>query len=74
MEQITLAHINALLRLPFSDLITAYDKTSENVCGSESLGINFDQYGSCFSMIMSKLPLDVRLQIAQLTTSDVWKV
>jgi len=41
----------------------------------ESLGIKSEQYGSfLIPVIMSKLPLDVRLQIARVTTGDFWEV
>ena len=51
------------------------DKVSVNVRGLESLGVKSEQYGSfLIPIIMSKLPADVRLQIARVTTKDVWQI
>ena len=80
-QQIISAHMDELLRLPscsgdrISQLHSIYDKISINIRGLESLGIKSDQYGSfLIPVIMSKLPLEVRLQVARLTTGDVWEV
>ena len=80
-QQIISAHMDELLRLPscsgdrISQLRSIYDKISINIRGLESLGIKSDQYGSfLIPVIMSKLPLEVRLQVARLTTEDVWEV
>ena len=46
-----------------------------NVRGLESLGINATQYGSfLIPAIMSKLPAEVRLQIARVSVKDVWEL
>ena len=38
------------------------------------MGILVNQYGSFFILVvMAKLPADVHLQIAQVTTSDIWE-
>lgn len=73
--------MDELLRLPScigdrnSQLCSIYDKISINIHGLESLGIKSDHYGSfLISVIMSKLPFEVCLQVAQLTTGDVWEV
>jgi hypothetical protein len=51
------------------------DKVEVNVRGLESLGETSDKYGSfLIPIIMSKLPPDVRLQIARVTTKDVWQI
>ena len=56
-------------------LRAVYDKIGVNVHGLEALGIRSEQYGSfLISIIMSKLPGEVRLQIARVTTKDVWDV
>ena len=52
-----------------------YDKVSVNRRALEALGIQSDQYGSLLiPVIMSKLPSDVRLQIARRTEKDVWVI
>ena len=80
-QQIISAHVDELLKLPScsgdrtSQLCSIYDKISINIRGLESLGIRSAQYGSfLIPVIMSKLPLEVRLQVARLTTGDVWEV
>lgn len=40
-----------------------------------SLGVTSDQYGSLFTpIIMSKLPSEIRLQIARNSKDSVWKI
>ena len=52
-----------------------YDKVRVNRRALEALGIQSDQYGSLLiPVIMSKLPSDVRLQIARRTEKDVWVI
>ena len=52
-----------------------YDKISINVRGVEALGVNSSQYGSLLiPVVISKLPQDVRLQIARNTAQDVWEM
>ena len=78
-QQIISAHIDELLKLPSCtddkavQIRLVYDKISVNIRGLESLGIGSDQYGSfLIPIIMAKLPPPVRLQIARVTTRDVW--
>ena len=70
-----------LLRIPScsSDRTThlrlVYDKVHANVRCLEALGIGANQYGSfLIPIVMAKLPGDVRLQIARVTTKDVWEI
>ena len=65
-------HMDELLKIPacvgdkVSQLRFAYDKISVNVRGLEALGVRASQYGSLLiPVVMSKLPQDVRLQIAR---------
>lgn len=52
-----------------------YDKVHANDRGLESLGIQANQYGSfLIPVVMAKLPADVRLQIARVTTKDIWEI
>ena len=58
-----------------SQLRYTYDKVSVNVRGLEALGAHSEQYGSLLiPIIMSKLPSDVRLQVARTTQKDVWEI
>ena len=58
-----------------TQLRTVYDKISVNVRGLEAIGVTADQYGSFLILvIMGKLQADVRLQIARVTTQEVWDV
>ena len=58
-----------------SQLRFVYDKVSVNVRGLEALGVKPDQYGSLLiPVIMSKLPSEVRLQIARNSVKDVWEI
>lgn len=75
------AHMDELLKLPVSSgdkpsqLRIIYDKISVNVRGLEALGIKSDQYGSLLiPVIMSKLPSEIRIEIARKTTSEVWQI
>ena len=80
-HQVISAHMEDLLRLPMctgdktSQLRHIYDKIQVNVRELEALGVESEQYGSFLvPIIMAKLPSEVRLQIARITTNDVWKV
>ena len=80
-QQIISAHMDDLLRLPnvIVDkpglLRVGYDNIKVNVRGLESLGVGADQYGKfLIPVIMSKLPVDVRLHIARVSTKDVWEI
>ena len=73
--------MNELLKLlccsgdKVTQLRAVYDKISMNVRGLEAIGVTADQYGSfLIPVIMGKLPADVRLQIARVTTREVWDV
>ena len=58
-----------------SSLRYVYDKISVHVRGLTSLGINSDQYGTLLiPIIMSKMPSDIRLQVARKASKDVWKI
>ena len=53
-----------------SQLRYVYDKVSIHVRGLESLGVITEQYGSLhIPVIVSKLPTEIRVQIARLTWS-----
>ena len=80
-QQIISSHIDNLLKIPpcnddkASHLRSIYDKIYANICGLESLGVNKHQYGSfLIPIIMSKLPPEVRLQIARVSVRDIWEV
>ena len=58
-----------------SSLRYVYDKISVHVRGLASLGVSSEQYGSLLiPIIMSKLPSDIRLQIARKATKEAWKI
>jgi hypothetical protein len=58
-----------------SQLRYVYDKISVHVRGLASLGVSSEQYGSMLiPIIMSKLPTEIRLEIARKSTGDVWKI
>jgi hypothetical protein len=80
-QQVIAAHMDKLLKLPScsggtaSSLRLIYDKVSVNVEGLEAIGVKAEQYGSLLiPVIMSKMPSDVRIQIARNTTKDVWDI
>ena len=51
-----------------SQLRHVYDKVSIHVRGLERLGVTAEQYGSMLiPVVMSKLPTEIRVQIARLT-------
>ena len=52
-----------------------YDRINVHIRGLNSVGVCSDQYGSLLiPVIISKLPIDIRLKIAKETTSEVWKM
>ena len=58
-----------------SSLRFVYDKISVHIRGLASLGISSNSYGSLLiPIIMQKLPQEIRLEIARISTSDVWKI
>ena len=80
-QQIISTHMDELLKLQpctsekSSQLRYMYDKVSVNVRGLEAMGIHSEQYGSLLiPVIMCKLPIEVRLQIARNTKKDVWVI
>ena len=80
-QQIITAHMDEILKLQpctgerLASLRFVYDKISVNVRGLASLGISSEQYGSLLiPIIMSKLPSDIRLQIARKATKEVWNI
>ena len=80
-QNIISTHMNELLKIPActsdkaSQLRFVYDKISVNVRGLESLGVGSNQYGSLLiPVIMSKLPQEVRIQVARNTAQEVWQM
>lgn len=80
-QQIISAHMDELPKIQPSNgekptqLRYIYDKISVNVRGLEELGIHSEQYGSLLiPVVMSKLPAEVRLQMARKTEKDVWAI
>ena len=74
-------HMDELLKIPAcagdkaSQLRFVYDRISVNVRGLEALGVKASQYGSLLiPVLMSKLPQDIRLQIARKTSKEVWDI
>ena len=52
-----------------------YDRISINIRGLESLGIGSSQYGSLLlPVIMSKLPPEIRVQVARNAAREVWEM
>ena len=80
-QQIISAHMNEILKIQPcasdrpSSLRFLYDKLSVHVRGLSSLGVSSEQYGSLLiPIIMSKLPNEIRLEIARKSTTEVWKI
>ena len=80
-QHIISAHMDELMKLQPSQndrpssLRFIYDKISVHVRGLSSLGVSSDQYGSLLiPIIMSKLPNDIRLQVARKSSKDVWEI
>ena len=58
-----------------SSLRFVYDKLSVYVRGLKFLGVSAEQYGSLLiPIVMSKLPDDLRLQIARNTKEEICKI
>lgn len=77
-RQVITAHMDELLKIPASTgdrlsvLKFIYDKISVHVRALASLGVFSDQYGSLLApTIMSKIPGDIRLQIARKAKKDM---
>ena len=80
-QQIVSAHMDELLKIPSCTndkvnlLRLVYDKISVHTRGLAALGISADSYGSLLiPVIMSKLPKEIRLQVARKSTQEVWKI
>lgn len=80
-QQSIAAHMDEILKIQActgdrtGQLRYVYDKISVHVRGLSSLGVAAEQYGSLLiPIIMSKLPSEIRLQIARKATSEVWKI
>ena len=51
------------------------DKVSVHVRGLQSLGVSSEQYCSLLiPIIMSKLPIDIRIQITRKANDETWKI
>ena len=73
--------MNEMLKIPActsdkaSQLRLVYDKIGINIRGLESLGVSSHQYGSLLiPVIVSKLPHDIRIQVARNTAREVWEM
>ena len=80
-QQIISAHMDELLKIPNCvndkphSLRTVYDKISVHTRGLASLGVSSKEYGSLLiPVIMSKLPTEIRIQIARNSNTDVWNI
>ncbi|XP_068757562.1 uncharacterized protein [Montipora capricornis] len=79
-QQIISAHMDEVIKLqpghndrPAS-LRYLYDRISVHVRGLASLGISTEQYGSLLiPVVMSKLPNEIRLEVARNSTNEIWK-
>ena len=80
-QAIISAHMEKLQQVPkcsgerASQLRLVYDKIHAKIRGLEALGVKAEEYGSfLIPVIMAKLPSEVRLQIARVTTRDIWRL
>ena len=78
-QNIISKHMDEMLGVPgcvndnASQLRLVYDKISVNIRGLESLVVSSNQYGSLLiPVIMSKLPHEIRVQVARNTAREVW--
>ena len=70
-----LLKIPSCMREKSSQLRYIYDKISIHVRGLESLGVTAEQYGSMLiPVVTSKLLTKIRVQIARLTSPEVWSI
>ena len=81
VQQTIAAHMDEILKMQActsgrsSQLRYVYDKISVHVRGLASLVISSEQYGSMLiPIIMSKLPSEIRLEIARNATTEIWKI
>ena len=75
LQQIIAGHMRDFWKIPVctndkpSQLRSVYDKINANVHGLEALGMGVKEYGSfLIPIVMDRLPADVCLQIARVTT------
>ena len=62
-------------KVSIRDLRKVYDEININVRGLGALGVKAEQYGSLLiPIIMSKLPLELRVQVAGKTASELWEI
>ncbi len=79
-QQIISAHMDELLKIHTANdkphsLRIIYDKISVHTRGLASLGVSSKEYGSLLIPgIMSKLPSEIRIEIARKSSDDVWKI
>ena len=80
-QNIISKHMDEMLKIPgcvndnASQLRHVYDRISINIRGLESLGVSSSQYGSLLiPVIMSKLPPEIRIQVARNTAREVWEM
>ncbi|XP_046848071.1 uncharacterized protein LOC124441651 [Xenia sp. Carnegie-2017] len=80
-QQVIAAHMDQILQISAcsenrtGQLRYVFDEISVQVRGLDSLGLSANQYGSLLKPItMSKLPSEIRLQVAQKATGDVWQI
>ncbi|XP_078374406.1 uncharacterized protein LOC144657946 [Oculina patagonica] len=79
-QQIISAHMDELLKIHTANdkphsLRIIYDKISVHTRGLASLGVSSKEYGSLLiPVIMSKLPSEIRIEIARKSSDDVWKI
>ena len=81
VQQTIAAHMDEILKIQACtngrtvQLRYIYDKISVHVRGLASLGISSEQFGSMLiPIIMSKLPGDIRLEIARKAKAEVWEI
>ncbi len=81
MQQVITAHMDELLKISgctgdrLTSLRFVYDKIRAHVQGLAALGVSSEQYGSLLiPIIMSKMPNDIRLEIACKAKNDVWQI
>ena len=80
-QKIIKAHMDELLDLKAcgkedpTQLRKVYDKINIQICGLEALDVTSDTYGVFLvPVIMSRLPSQIRLQIARQTTQEMWSL
>lgn len=80
-QNIISKHMDEMLKIPgcvndnASQLRLVYDRISINIRGLESLGVSSSQYGSLLiPVLMSKLPSEIRIQVARNTACEVWEM